>query len=82
LGFKISEDPTPIIPLLIGEAEKAVEFSRQLFKEGVFSQAIRPPTVPKGTSRLRLTLMASHTMEDLNFALEKIAKVAKKLAII
>ncbi|QNB45602.1 8-amino-7-oxononanoate synthase [Thermanaerosceptrum fracticalcis] len=81
-GFKILENKTPIIPIIIGEAEKALQFSQALLEEGIYIPAIRPPTVPPGTSRLRLTLMATHTREDLNYALAKIIQVARELTII
>ncbi|MEK6715171.1 MAG: 8-amino-7-oxononanoate synthase [Candidatus Omnitrophota bacterium] len=82
LGFKNSLDPTPVIPLLIGDAVKTMEFSRRLFSKGVFVQGIRPPTVPAGTSRLRITLMATHKKKDLEFALDKIAEIGRQLGII
>lgn len=81
-GFKSSLDPTPVIPLLIGDAVKTMEFSRRLFSKGVFVQGIRPPTVPAGTSRLRITIMATHKKKDLEFALDKIAKIGRDLRLI
>lgn len=81
-GFRVSDDPTPIIPLLINDVKKTMDFSRLLFKEGVFAQAIRPPTVPKGTSRLRITVSAAHKQEDLEFALDKIKIIGKQLGVI
>lgn len=81
-GFSVSNDPTPIIPLLIGDAGRAMEASRRLFEEGVFVQGIRPPTVPKGSSRLRITIMATHDEKDLSYALGKIASVAKTMGLI
>lgn len=78
-GFSILESETPIIPLLVGDEDRAMEFSKMLFEEGIFIPAIRPPSVPKDTSRLRITLMATHTKEDLNFVLNKISYVFKKL---
>jgi len=65
---------TQIIPVLIGDSKDAVNISKKLLEEGVFVQAIRPPTVPKGTARLRVTIMATHTRKDLEYALEKIKK--------
>lgn len=82
IGFNVLTSETPIIPIIIGEPEKAVEFSSLLMEEGLFIPAIRPPTVPPGSSRLRLTLMATHTKSDLEFALEKILKIGKTLKII
>jgi len=72
--FFDKEARTQIIPILIGDSKKAVDISRKLLDEGVFVQAIRPPTVPKGTARLRITIMATHTKKDLEYAIEKIKK--------
>jgi len=68
---------TPIIPVLIGDSRKAVEISNRLLEEGIFIQAIRPPTVPAGKARLRITIMATHTKKDLQEALEKIKKIMR-----
>lgn len=81
-GFGVGKSSTAIIPVQIGEAEKATRFSQLLFEEGVYVPAIRPPTVPNGTSRLRVSLMATHTIEDLDEAIHKIILIGKKLEII
>ncbi len=80
-GFNILESQTPIIPILLGDNERTMNFSRALLEEGVFIQGIRPPTVPKGSSRLRVTVIATHAREDLDKALKAIVKVAKKLGV-
>lgn len=85
LGFDTMGCGTPIIPILIGKAEKALKMSEDLFEQGVYVPAIRPPTVPEDTCRLRLTVMAAHTKEELDIALkafEKIVKSVKRLNII
>ena len=64
---------TPVIPLVIGDAETAVAATERALGRGVFAQAILPPTVPGGTSRLRLTVMASHTKAELREAASTIA---------
>lgn len=69
LGYDVPDGDTPIIPVLVGESSAALELSRRLLEDGVFVQAIRPPTVPPGTARLRVTVMATHTDEDVDFAL-------------
>lgn len=79
IGFDTMWSETPIIPLLTKEPKLTMEFSRLLFKEGIFVQGIRPPTVPEGTSRLRITVMASHTQDDLEFALDRFKKIRQKL---
>ncbi|MBW9172543.1 8-amino-7-oxononanoate synthase [Clostridium estertheticum] len=81
-GFNVMETKTPIIPILIGEVDKAVEFSKILLAQGVYVPAIRPPSVPRGTSRLRISLMATHSKEDLEEALVKIREIGKELKII
>ena len=70
LGFSLGESQSQILPVLIGAAQKCMAFSERLLEEGVFAQGIRPPTVPPGTSRLRVTLMATHTHEHLHRALK------------
>lgn len=82
LGFDVIAEETPIIPLIIKDSKLTMEFSKILFDEGVFAQGIRPPTVARGSARLRITLMATHKKDDLGFALDKIEKVAKKLCLI
>ncbi|MDD5043951.1 MAG: 8-amino-7-oxononanoate synthase [Candidatus Omnitrophica bacterium] len=79
LGLDTLDSETQIIPVVLAEA---VEFSRRLFKAGIFCSAIRPPTVPQNSSRLRITVMATHTGEQLEFALEKIKEIAKELGVI
>lgn len=68
---------TPIIPIMVGEAETAVRLTEQLKQQGIILTAIRPPTVPTGTSRLRLTVTAAHQREDLAWAAEQIATACK-----
>ncbi|MGE7926755.1 8-amino-7-oxononanoate synthase [Lysinibacillus xylanilyticus] len=80
--FVVTEGETPIISLLIGDAHEAMQFSEKLLDEGVFIPAIRPPTVPKGSSRLRITVMATHTMEQLNTVINKIKKIGKEMGIV
>lgn len=80
--FNILESQTPIIPVLLGDNELTMNFSRMLLEEGVFIQGIRPPTVPRDSARLRITIIATHTREDLNKALEAIVKVGRHLGII
>jgi len=61
LGLELMDSPTPIQPILIGDSARAVEFSRLLRERGLLVGAIRPPTVPAGTARLRVTLSAAHS---------------------
>ncbi|MDO8634830.1 MAG: aminotransferase class I/II-fold pyridoxal phosphate-dependent enzyme, partial [Dehalococcoidia bacterium] len=75
LGYDTLNSQTHIIPVLVGEATVALEMSRRLLAEGVLAVAIRPPTVPAGKSRIRVTVMANHSRDDLDFALEAFHKV-------
>jgi len=77
-GLNTMQSETQIIPILIGEADVAVRISKDLMDKGVFVQAIRPPTVPEGTSRLRITLMATHSWDDLKYALETIEETVRE----
>jgi 7-keto-8-aminopelargonate synthetase-like enzyme len=70
LGFSIGASESQILPLVVGDAEKCMAFSERLLENGIFVQGIRPPTVPEGTSRLRVTAMATHTHEHLRRALK------------
>jgi glycine C-acetyltransferase len=81
-GFDTMGSETQIIPIRVGEAEKTMEFSRLLLDEGIFVQGIRPPTVPQGSCRLRCTIMATHSREDLEMAVEAIARVGRTLGVL
>ena len=82
MGFNIFQSQTPIIPVLVKDSKIAVEFSRRLFESGVFVSAIRPPTVPKDTARLRVTIMANHKKQDLEFLLQHMERIGRELCII
>lgn len=71
-GFDVAESSTQIVPALIGEAEDALALSARLEQAGMIASAIRPPTVPKGTSRLRLALRATHGEGDVDALLAAI----------
>ncbi|MGH7835078.1 MAG: 8-amino-7-oxononanoate synthase [Candidatus Binatia bacterium] len=70
LGYELTQSQSPIQPLVIGDEGCCMAFSEALLERGVFVQGIRPPTVPPGTSRLRITLMATHTHEHLSQTLK------------
>ena len=80
VGVDLMESTTPIQPILMGTNTAALAASRQLEKAGFFVGAIRPPTVPDGRARLRVTLSALHTEADVDALLEALAGVAKRLA--
>jgi len=81
-GFDIGHSETPITPVMLGEAPLAQEFSRRLFEEGIFAQAIGYPTVPRGKARIRVMISATHSRDDLDFALDKFEKIGKELGVL
>ena len=81
-GFDTGKSETPIIPIMVGDAAKAHEFSREIFQEGVFAQSIGFPTVPKGKARLRTIVSAAHKRADLEQAAELLARTAQTLRIL
>jgi glycine C-acetyltransferase len=81
-GFQFKASETPIIPIHVGDAAKAFEFSRRLFDAGVFAPAVGYPTVAEGKARLRAIVSAAHKREYLLKAAETLAEVAKPLGII
>jgi glycine C-acetyltransferase len=81
-GFNTGKSETPITPIMVGDAGKAFEFSRELFSEGVLAMAIGYPTVPEGKARLRTIVTATHKRADLDRAAEIIAQVGKKMGLV
>jgi len=81
-GFDVKGSETPIIPVIVGEGEKAMRLSDRLFEEGVFAQGIAYPTVPKGKARVRTIVTAAHTRDDLDRALTAFRKVGRELGIV
>jgi 7-keto-8-aminopelargonate synthetase-like enzyme len=75
-GFEVAGSTTQIVPLIVGDAAQAMRVCEAAIERGVFAQAIRPPTVPEGTSRLRLALMASHTKAELRDAARVLGRAA------
>lgn len=82
LGFDTGSSITQIVPVIVGDNERAVQFSRHLQERGIAAVAIRPPTVPEGTARIRFSLMATMTKEQLDWALAEIAAVGKEMKVI
>ena len=81
LGFRVRGE-TPIVPVLIGDNRLVMEASRRLLELGVFVQGIRPPTVPEGASRLRVSVSASHGDQEIEEALEAFRQVGEELRLI
>lgn len=82
MGFDPGYHMTPIIPIIIGDADKTVEFSKHLFFEKILVSAIRPPTVPANTARLRVTVMATHQEKEIDCLLDAMKRIGRKLSII
>jgi 8-amino-7-oxononanoate synthase len=82
MGFETGKSETPIIPLFIRDDIKALQMTKMLFEEGVFVNPVVTPAVPKEDCLIRFSLMATHTFEQVQIALEKFEKVAKKLGIL
>jgi len=75
LGLALADSRTPIQPLLAGTARLALDWSRFLEDNGILVTAIRPPTVPQGSARLRITLSAAHCAEDIDRLLDVLARL-------
>ncbi|HEY4996657.1 MAG TPA: 8-amino-7-oxononanoate synthase [Solirubrobacteraceae bacterium] len=76
-GFLLPDSEMHIVPLIVGEERATMRLCQEAIERGVFAQAIRPPTVPAGTSRLRLTVMASHTAAELRTAASVLGSIAR-----
>ncbi len=75
LNFNVISSESPIIPILIGDAKRTVDISNFLYERGILISAIRPPTVPAGTSRLRITVMSTHSRNDMERLLAVLSDV-------
>ncbi len=76
MGLELMPSETPIQPVIVGEENKALQWSGALRDQGFLVKAIRPPTVPRGTSRLRVTLSAAHTKKDVSLLLNALGKLS------
>jgi 7-keto-8-aminopelargonate synthetase-like enzyme len=81
-GFDLKESMGPIIPIVVGEDTMTLMMQEMLMRKGIFLQAIRPPTVPAGTSRLRLTMVSGFTKDDIDYAIEALIDVGRKMKLI
>jgi len=82
LGFEIGPTETPIVPVLIGPMEKTFVMWRKLFDAGVFTNPVMPPAVPPSQCRLRTSVMATHTFDQIDFCLETFATIGRELGVI
>jgi 7-keto-8-aminopelargonate synthetase-like enzyme len=81
-GFDVGPTETFIIPVIVNDPRECVGMAEALLDEGVFAQAIRPPTVPEGASRLRVVPTSEHTEKDIAFALEAFRRAGKNCGVI
>src|SRR5438876_7912821 len=82
LGFNTGPSESPITPVIAGEGSRAMKLSDRLFEEGVFAQGIAFPTVARDKARVRTIVTATHTKDQLQFALDKFKKVGTELGLI
>lgn len=82
LGFDIGPTETPIVPVLIGPMEKTFVMWRRLFDAGVFTNPVAPPAVAPSQCRLRTSVMATHTFEQIDYAVETFGKIGRELGVI
>lgn len=82
LGYHMTDSASPIIPLIVGKAEQAVALADQLLLFGVYAPAVRPPTVPPNTSRIRVTVTSEHTLAHLETALEAFRAAGQALGLV
>jgi 8-amino-7-oxononanoate synthase len=82
LGYDIGGSETPIVPVQVGEIDQMFVFWKQLFDAGVFTNPVTPPAVPDNACRLRISLMATHTDDQIDFVLDAFAKIGRSMAVI
>ncbi len=82
LGFDTGRSETPIAPIIVGEEAKTMEFMRRLYDAGVMGVGIVFPTVPRGAARVRTIVTATHSREELQYALDALEKIGKEMEII
>jgi len=75
IGVALGVDPTPIIPVILGDPDQTVSASKKLLVRGIFVQAIRPPSVPRSQSRLRISLSAGHTRKEISLLAKSLAEI-------
>jgi glycine C-acetyltransferase len=82
LGFNTGVSESPITPVIVGDAARAMKLSDELFQEGVFAQGIGFPTVAQGKARVRTIVTATHTRDELQFALDCFGRVGRSIGVI
>jgi len=81
LGFDIGRSETPVIPVQIGELDRMLVFWKELYDAGVFTNPVTPPAVPEHSCRLRISLMATHTDDHIDFVLDAFTRVGRSMAM-
>jgi 8-amino-7-oxononanoate synthase len=82
LGFDVGPSETPIIPILIGPLDRTLLMWRKVYDAGVFTNPVVPPAVPLSQCRLRTSVMATHTADQIDYALETIGKLGREMGVI
>lgn len=82
IGLNTGSSESPITPVIVGDGALAMKLSDRLFEEGVFAQGIGFPTVPHGKARVRTIVTATHTRDELEFALDRFKKVGAELGLV
>ncbi|MDA0739498.1 MAG: 8-amino-7-oxononanoate synthase [Nitrospirae bacterium] len=82
MGFQFTDTQSPILPIIVKSPETALQMSQALYKTGIYVPAIRPPTVPKDSSRLRITVSSNHRKEQLLEVVETIRKIEKEMRLV
>ena len=82
LGYDIGGSETPIVPVVVGELERMLVFWKELFDAGIFTNPVTPPAVPENSCRIRISLMATHTADQIDAVLDAFASAGKKMAVI
>jgi glycine C-acetyltransferase len=82
LGFDMGKSQTPIIPLIIGDVKSALQMSDRLFEEGIFAAPIAFPVVPRGTARIRVMISATHSEQDLDYAVERFQRIGPDFGLL
>lgn len=77
MGIRLQRSVSPIVPVIVGPADRALEISRLLLDRGIYAPAIRPPTVPEGTSRIRLTVSSEHTHAQIERLIDAFAAIVR-----
>lgn len=82
LGYRLGETRSQILPIIVGDARQTMSLAEAVLRRGVFAHGIRPPTVPEGTSRIRVTPMATHTHAQLERTLDAFAAAGKEVGVL